>query len=434
MEQDGYILRCAHVSAWICHYSAVLKGLVARRPTASFIEGPQFEGRVGRPYPSEGVYVGGLINMLGNVDLPPEVCSIDSLAEARKLTWADSSELEEEVESAERALKLSARKRGSVSRDRARRRLDRMWIRDNLSSTVCRYLNSGIPSILCRQAMGHTQVVVGYVRADDLAVDIKARRRKSSTHIEVRSFIVSDDTMDPYCVIDVDDIVNEISPEVGVAPTVMLIPLPRGLWLTGEVAERSAIDWMQSFAKARLVALDDWEAIDSERVEIHREALTEFAAATSKSGMNRLTVRSYAMYGADFKESVADRFALEPIFVRRVGQMQLPKYVWVTEAIDRKLRGEDKLEAVRSTVVIDATTIVSSRNAPPSTILPLLAHIPGQAFTASPTQISDENDMATGWFECRLTPYRTGRWHHQYTKHMSAERVASRAKGASFGL
>lgn len=35
MEQDGVLLRCVHAAAWMCHYSAVLRGLVPRRPSAS---------------------------------------------------------------------------------------------------------------------------------------------------------------------------------------------------------------------------------------------------------------------------------------------------------------------------------------------------------------------------------------------------------------
>src|SRR5690606_16205992 len=57
MEQDGRLLRCAHVSAWICHYTATLRGYVARRTTGQFHAAGAVNGTVGRSFPSNGLNV-----------------------------------------------------------------------------------------------------------------------------------------------------------------------------------------------------------------------------------------------------------------------------------------------------------------------------------------------------------------------------------------
>lgn len=73
MEQDQHLLRCAHISAWICHYTAVLRGLVPRRPTAQFHLAEDATGAYGRSYPSYGLSSWSLSRVLRQLDLPPEI-------------------------------------------------------------------------------------------------------------------------------------------------------------------------------------------------------------------------------------------------------------------------------------------------------------------------------------------------------------------------
>ncbi len=80
LEQDGHLIRCAHAVAWTCHFSAVLRGLVARRPTAAFYQAGQSVPGAGRIYPSEGLDAATMIQVLQRFDLGPEQIDVGQFA------------------------------------------------------------------------------------------------------------------------------------------------------------------------------------------------------------------------------------------------------------------------------------------------------------------------------------------------------------------
>lgn len=444
MEQDGHIMRCAHVSAWICHFSAVLRGVVPRRATASFNLSADATSPIGRPYPSEGLTFDSLSSMLSHVDLPGEVIWPDRMMKGRKrLTWADRPELEV-------LLAKNEFDAAPYLADNGITAAHVTWVRENLTATVRRYLNSGIPLIVCRMHVAHTQVVIGYARQDELSIAID--NDDDSSHFDISAFITSDDAEDPFCVVPIREIVDEILNPTK-APTFVVVPLPRGLWLSGDLAETAAIDWFTAQTAARFKVLDAWEPLknDPSALEEHRRALSNFEKGTRDPNLGTqcseppdLAIRTYVTDGADFKESIAARFSDDGLFVRLVGQMQLPKYIWVSEAIDRSLRTNGD-PAVLGTIAIDATTIVTDRSAP-SAILPLFAHLPGQSYVKLPYdywdygvdsredgKMQDSGEPSDGWNVGRLKPTESCRWNHRDPSQFLDARLAHRAKTASSG-
>ncbi|KRC51870.1 hypothetical protein ASE16_02025 [Leifsonia sp. Root227] len=415
MEQDGALLRCAHVSAWICHYTAVLRGAVPRRTTGFFHSRSIGQGSVGRPYPSDGLSTPSLSTMLSEADLPPQVVDEYLLRQDRALTWADRPELIKQV---------SKPKKYSKEWKRA-------WTRENLADTICRYLNSAIPVILTRDSINHTQVVVGYLREEDLDKTL-GDSRQSDTHSDMVAFIVADDTRGPYEIVYLDDLVAEILNE-SIAATSIVIPLPRALWMTGDAAEKVATERFAVYAQTRLEAIDKWPAVagDHQLAKSLRVALTPFAKALAKPGSNQFTVRTYASPGTDFKYSFAKRVADEEL-VRQVGYTWLPKYVWVIEILDRHLRRQGR-EAVVATMVLDSTKVVfEDANETYRDVWPLFIHLPGQALAVPPYfgyyAETDQNEAS--WFVAPSEPYFSGRWSHKVLTDYPLQRIAGLAKTA----
>ncbi|PRC48847.1 hypothetical protein C6A85_77755, partial [Mycobacterium sp. ITM-2017-0098] len=151
---------------------------------------------------------------------PPEALDADALRKSRTFHWQDRKEFMDAINTASN---VEARK---------------IWVRENLTATICRYLNSAMPTILLRQperegAVGHAQVVVGYLRDVDLATPIK--ESSESTHSDVVAFIASDDQEGPYQIVSVDELVDEYTSERCDESSVV-IPLPRSIWLSGDFA------------------------------------------------------------------------------------------------------------------------------------------------------------------------------------------------------
>ncbi len=426
MEQDGNLLRCAHVSAWMCHFAAVLRGTVARRPSAHFHRTGDAAQSVGRPYPSGGVTTPGLSAMLKASDLPPEVLDRHALLAPRELYWADRSELKAAIEAT-----LVEDDDAEAVRVKKTEDLDRIWIRENLGATVCRYVNSGIPVILARDSLDHTQVIVGYLRSKDL--NTHQVSDDDDSHSDVVSFIVSDDQKGPFVVVTLDEIVEEFMHESW-AETQLVIPLPRSLWMTGEAAERIASLALRALAKGRKRLLSTWGMLegDKSRVDEHEKALDVFLSGLASAGVDKYTVRTYATPGVDFKRSFAkrvrDRSLPDVELVRGSGVVQLPKYVWVVEILDRALRRHNQPAVVASLVLDSTHTVHNLQRITVDDQRPLFAHIPGQALAGVPAwwEVSvdfeedeeelpvpaNSSDLNDGdfWIETTFEPYASGRW------------------------
>jgi hypothetical protein len=431
MEQDGHLLRCAHISAWLCHYSAVLKGIATRQPSAVMYSKSEQLEVLGRPYPSKGLTLLGLSGLLDSLNLPPETLMRGDLVEGRPPTWADRSEFFQNLANQEK------------KEDR-----DRIWIKDNLSRSIRRYLNSGFPSIVCYP--GHTKVVVGYARQKDLTGYVRPDP-DSDTRSDIAAFIVSDDTVGPFEILMIDTLVDNLSRPYGTSA--VLIPLPEAVWLSGDAAERAAIHWFTELGASRLSAIDKWLPNRSRERARLEKTLSNFVSGTRTIGAESsefpevYTVRSYVIDNSDLKFSVRQRFR-DRRFIRELGQLQLPKYVWITEVLDRKLRRRGKADVV-ATLGMDATT-VTGEVPNPRLIRPLFGQIPGQAFTfqlsgddvvpgsavTKPSNKPAQSPTSDGrnWFVAQRTPYFSGRWGHPYDtdnypkSFLSPERTLSRSK------
>lgn len=190
-QQDGEYFRCAHAAAWMCHYSAVLRGLVPRQPTSAFIDATPTMLSLERPLPSKGMSLQQLQAVFGAFQQPalfyglgkmPRVAGVEDPAPPPP---ADGHVL-----------------------------LPGKWD-TRVFSVVCRYLNSGYPVFIATQ--DHAFALVGWYRDGDWI-----------------RFIVNDDQRGPYGVID-----SPFEDSRGVWQALM-VPLPPRVLLSAESAENRA--------------------------------------------------------------------------------------------------------------------------------------------------------------------------------------------------
>ena len=447
MEQDGYILRCAHVSAWICHYSAVLRGLIPRRTTGQIHRAGHTTLSIARRYPSTGVSPVELAAILREVNLAPEALGQEELMGDRKRMWADRDELFQRSDALTEAITAAGPDFDEQIEER-----DRLWIRENLTATLCRYLNSGLPIILVRQLISHTQVVVGYLRASDLTKDPAAAAL--ANHSDVTAFLVSDDQDGPFKLVYVDELVDELINEP--ASNEIFVPLPDAVWVSGDMAERVGAAQLLRIAETRVERLDAWQPSEN----YDGGAITAFKAAL-ESDADTYTIRTYVTAGTDFKRSCAKRMEDDQLMVSALTRLQLPRFVWVCEVIDRSLRAERKPSVV-ATIVLDATQLIHNPigELPTDDVDPLFVHLPTlfyapsyQVQTMGYTEYNredsvveitsaplvpddadadepDEDEDDWFWHTTDIRPYYTGRWGHHLLSQLSAATVASFAKGA----
>ena len=446
MEQDGALLRCAHVSAWMCHYSAVLRGAVARRPTAHFHRAGGWTHAIGRQYPSGGVSTIELTTILRDSDMPAELLSAGFFARPRLPHFADRIGWTERIKSMEWA--WTEPDKESAVQNAARRaeqsRSSRMWAADNLSAAVCRYLNSGIPVILNRRGHNHTQVAIGYLRASDIAgtrLETDAiDESDADAPSTVRHLIVADDQKAPFHPVPLSELVTEIL----AGQTEVLVPLPNSLWMSGDVAEKAGIKLITQLAQLRATRVR--ESAGESDGQIPDNGVGEFCRQL-QANEDVFTTRTYASTGVDFKRHMSRTFEnLDAELVSRVSTMQLPKYVWVVEVIDRKTREEHGETPVVAMVVLDASQVVTEDLDTPEALQdlpPLFLHIPGHMFVrkfglgssriSRKTRVTSPKAVDQGWVLATALAYETGRWSHHRLRELSAQRNSNQSKSATVG-
>jgi hypothetical protein len=433
MEQDGHLLRCSHVSAWIAHYTCVLRGIVPRRPSAAFHLVEDGTGAYGRHYPSSGLTTDVLSRILRKLDLPPEVVDLESLIESRHLRWYDSQELAELVLSSNpdqvrTPLQGEALKQPDLSRN-DEERLIRAWTTENLGTTVCRYLNSGLPVILAEDLREHTRVICGYLRRGEYAPESHAATGSdgSPAHNDpngVSAFILQDDQDDPYTIEAVDEIVEAAaSSRDGGSGLTLVVPLPRGLWMSGETAERHGAAVFEHFIPQRLQALTPW-CISSEvpgELQVEYEALYSHLYRAIREGSRTQALRTYVASSSAFKIGFSQRVN-DTAAAETLGFTRLPKFVWVVELIERSIRNSRKdANYVNGTVVLDASIVEDAKD-PEKFGSPLFLHIRGQAAGIG-------RYRKPSWKRTRLDPYASGRW--SPTQANDLDLLAMSWKGAS---
>lgn len=297
MEQNRSLLNCATVSAWSVHYSAVLRGIAPRLTTAALWSATTSVAFNHRSYPASSMDTPQLVHLLTLAGLPPETLHAKYFQQEPPKIWFQRHDLNEEID-------------------------DVSAMRERLTATVCRYLNSGLPVLLCYDR--HVRVACGYLRASDLDKDASS---------EVAKFIVNDEASGPYVPIDVDDVVGQISNS---QYNGVIVPLPDGIFLSDHSAELLG-------GKALLSAASSG-AKGSDLARLHKEMLDgEFA------------VRTYVADSYDYKMNYVQRCP-DPIACRAVSVTRMPEYIWVVEVVNRKARNDAKTtDTVVGEILLDAS-------------------------------------------------------------------------------
>ena len=196
-QQDTQFGRCAHVTAWICHYTAHLRGDVSRRPMADF--SLFADGRVaeGRPLPSQGLTGLQLSNLMREFELPPIVYRMGKLpGSGQEPPLPPHDDGTDPGKWDTRAI-----------------------------AVLCRFLNSSYPILVGTHE--HAFAIIGYKRTN----------RDNEPWI---TFVRHDDQRGPY--LWVHDILNDTDAATDDTYSpwqLLLAPVPEKLWLLPEAAERT---------------------------------------------------------------------------------------------------------------------------------------------------------------------------------------------------
>lgn len=297
VQQDTQLDRCAHVAAWMCHYSAARRGDVARRPMASFSLQADASLSPGRVVPSEGLTVVQLADLFRVFDLPPRVYNIRQLPS----TSIQSPTARPDPQ--------------PPNPDAHPGTWDSRFI-----GICCRYLNSGYPVLVGTQE--HAFVLIGYAREprDDGEDWIK--------------FVRHDDQRGPY--LWVDDVFNDVYEGYRYSPwECLIVPLPEKVWLPPEPAE--GMGGLLMHAAAQTIAAEVQDA----------EVLTRLA------GEDRLALRTYITPANRFKQELAGR--VDQVVLREYRLARWSRYIVVVEAVDRDRRARGD-PCVLGEAVFDATS------------------------------------------------------------------------------
>lgn len=154
------------------------------------------------------------------------------------------------------------------------------------------------------------------------------------------SLLVQDDQRGPY--LWVHNIAEHVDGSATFSWDEIIAPLPDGLWLSGESAERWGGDWLIDAANGAVNPIHEGIPIE------------EAQRLLDRRDSGDLTLRTYAIASNRFKRRFAknskDNRAIEEYMF-----LALPRYIWVVEAISRKLRSTNSA-AVIGEVIFDATS------------------------------------------------------------------------------
>lgn len=189
MQQEGAVTRCAHVAAWMAHYVGVLRGLIPRAPVAHlYAASSTSKSLFQRQFPSPGLTENQLVDSLMTAGLPPEVQVVQSLEVTDRQAWYHRPGL---------------RHKRAVA-----------WHREAFTTTICRYLNSGLPVLLAQG--DHVEVLCGYLRDSHLS-----HASSQAPTGEVASLISCDDQEGPYVLRSVDALLRDTTSD-----SLLITPCP----------------------------------------------------------------------------------------------------------------------------------------------------------------------------------------------------------------
>lgn len=231
----------------------------------------------------------------------------------------------------------------------------------SLFGIVCRYINSELPPIVVSEGPeGHAWVVVGW------------KRVPSKGHGQLTLWR-HDDARGPY--MKILDPWHEAEPDHQGWRRVLPPLLPK-MNLDAERAEAAGASQLTRLIDMRGPGDGEGEEPSRAYEALHADQLTwRTFAVSSNEFKSRLRSR-------DLPESLTQMFRL----------VQLPRYVWVVEAVDRVARAEHRADVVAS-AVFDSTHAGARR----AIILPLAAHVETVAFTFQPDhQVTDYKTLEHG--------------------------------------
>lgn len=309
-QQDAQLGACAQAAAWMCHFTAHLRGDTARRTKADFSLKADASLQPSRAMPSGGLTVVQLSELFRTFELPAMYYLVGDLPSPR-LPWQAADPVLPAVVPGAAASPPGA------------------WDH-RIIPVACRHLNSGNPVLVGTN--NHAFILCGYRRTD----------QPQPGWIE---FIRHDDQAGPYLV--VHDVLNDIDPVTGklYGPwRTMHVPVPEKLWLSPEAAER----------KGGLFLVNA-----SQQIASVAHPPLPFTPLRDLIAANRLALRTYATRSNDFKRGLDER-GLPTAIRREYRSARLPRFIWVVEVIDRQLRRAG-VPCVLGEAVLDGT---SSDHAP----------------------------------------------------------------------
>jgi hypothetical protein len=335
MQQDAQLGRCAHVAAWVCHYTAHLRGDVGRRAISDFALSIDAGLGVSRPVPSSGLSGYQMLELLRVFDLPAIFYNVQQLPRTPAAPWAPPD---------------------PVGPPDPSKPHPGLWD-TRIFRICCRYLNSGFPVLVVNR--DHAFVICGY-----------KREPQAAGQPDWITFFRQDDQRGPYLpATNVFDDRHAASNYTYSPWEALMVPLPRKLWLPPEPVE---------FKGGELLLNAIPTAIANSVPNANQ--LVQLLAS------QQLTLRTYAISSNRFKAETRGRLSSELALQYRAARF--PRYIWVVEAIDRSLRAGGN-PCVLGEAIFDAT---SSELAP----LCLCWHVPSYAWIRHTDGTSHEIGCPTG--------------------------------------
>lgn len=273
-QQDGEFLRCAHVAAWVCHYAAFRRGLVARRLAGAFVQMAPQGFSLERSLPSKGMKANELQAVFGELGQPALFYGLSNMP---RVPGVDDPVPDTDP--------------GDPS---GSPRAPGYWD-TRIFSVICRYLNSGFPVLVA--TANHAFVLVGWFRDGDGPIRL----------------VACDDQRGPYEIID-SPFTDDRAPWQA-----LMIPLPPKVYLSGEMAETVAHRRFREWGGTE-GAPAAWASLE--------------AGLRDKS---TVSLRTVLIDSRKYKAALSDQGRPEGM-VRVLRLARLPQWVWVVEAHDRALR------------------------------------------------------------------------------------------------
>lgn len=302
-QQDSRLGACAHAAAWMCHYTAVLRGDVGRRARADFaLEADQSLG-IGRAVPTKGLTIFQIADLMRRFGLPAEFHFMGNLPTSA-LPWV----------------------RHEPQPPKDDPNADPGTWDSRVFAVLCWYLNGGYPVIVGTK--DHAFVIVGWSRDPDNPGRIQFTRH--------------DDQQGPYLTVEnpLDDkVTNPVRYDYGPWQTLQ-VPLPPDLWLEPDAAERTGGIALRG-ASAKVAGILAARGEDVEDLD-------------TLIDQHRLAMRTYPILSETFK-AVLPNLGMDPVHVSEYRQLRLPRHVWVVEAVDRAKRAAGE-PCVVGEMILDATS------------------------------------------------------------------------------